>query len=293
MTSLLRLAGFIRTSLLAILMVAFMPLSQATETGLLWKMESQDGNTSYLFGTMHSDDRRVTDLPPAVMQALLNSDVFLMETLPQPNPAIFLMENHRLDHLLTEQEFVQVIKLADFHSMHTDIATLMKPWLLAVVFDLPKPQTPYTQDTMLMSLAQGKSKTIRGLETTEEHFGVLDSFTLDEQLVMLRAVLKRSAKDKERNFESLVAAYRSGNPEKIEKLNDKITGSILPKDLWARMRTKLLDERNVLMAERIAEQARQSNLFVAVGASHLAGRTGLIARLREAGYQLTPVNAAQ
>lgn len=276
--------------LFSVALLSFMAVAQANETGLLWKLEAPSGKTSYLFGTMHSDDPRLTDFSPKVMQSLLDSDVFMMETLPPQNPAIYLMENGRLDHMLNEQEFLQVIKLADFHSMHTDIATLMKPWLLAVVFDLPKPQTPYSQDALLMSLAHGKSKQIRGLETIEEHFRTLDSFSIEDQLVMLRAVLKRSQKDKERNFEELVNVYLSGDTAKIEQLNDKITGGILPKELWARMRNKLIEERNVLMAQRIAEQAANSNLFVAVGASHLPGQDGLIALLRKAGYQVSAVN---
>lgn len=283
------LTGLIR-GLFAALIFSFMTLAQANETGLLWKVEAPGGATSFLFGTMHSDDPRVTDFSPQVMKSLLDSDVFIMETLPPSNPAIYLMVNGRLDHMLNEQEFVQVIKLADFHAMHTDIATQMKPWLLAVIFDLPKPQTPYSQDALLMSLAQGKSKVIRGLETTEEHFGALDSFSIEDQLVMLRAVLKRSAQDKERNFEELVKVYLSGDITRIGELNEKITGDVLPEDLWARMRTKLIDERNVLMAERIAAQAEKSNVFVAVGASHLAGKDGLIARLRNAGYRVSVVN---
>lgn len=281
--------GLIR-GLFSVMLISFMATAQAKESGLLWKLEAPSGQTSFLFGTMHSDDPRVTDFSPQVMKSLLDSDVFVMETLPPPNPAIYLMENGRLDHMLNEQEFVQVIKLADFHSMHTDIATQMKPWLLAVIFDLPKPQTPYSQDALLMSLAQAKSKAIRGLETTEEHFGALDSFSIEDQLVMLRAVLKRSPQDKERNFEELVKAYLSGDPASIERLNDKITGDILPKELWARMRTKLIDERNALMAERIAEEAANSNLFVAVGASHLPGKDGLVERLKAAGYKLSVVN---
>src|SRR5690606_14164851 len=121
--------GLVR-GLFSVVLFSFMAVAQANETGLLWRVEAPGGKTSYLFGTMHSDDSRVTDFPPVVMKSLLDSDIFMMETLPPSNPAIYLMENDRLDHMLDEQEFVQVIKLADFHAMHTDIATRMKPWLL-------------------------------------------------------------------------------------------------------------------------------------------------------------------
>jgi uncharacterized protein YbaP (TraB family) len=72
-------------------------------------------------------------------------------------------------------------------------------------------------------------------------------------------------------------------------MNDKMTGSMLPAELWARMRVKLLDERNLAMAERILAKVHDKSLFVAVGASHLAGKTGLVARLKQAGYKISVV----
>lgn len=281
-------AGLVR-GLFFVLLLGFMAAAHAQDRGLLWKLEAPSGKTSYIFGTMHSDDQRVTDLPPAAMQALLDSEVFLMELQPPQDPSVYLMKNGRLDHMLTEKEFVEVIKLADFHSMHTDIATTMKPWLLAVIFDLPKPQSPYTLDAMLMSLAQSRSKPIRALETVEEHFTVLDSFSIEDQLVMLRSVLKRTPAERERNFEELVKTYLSGNLDKIIEVNARLSGQQLPPQLWARILQKLLDERNVRMAERIQQQAAGQSVFVAVGAAHLAGKDGLLARLRSAGYQVTPV----
>lgn len=281
-------AGLVRGLFFALLL-GFTAVAQAQDKGLLWQLQAPQGKISYLFGTMHSDDKRVTDFPPAVMQALLDSELFLMELQPPQDPSVYLMKEGRLDHLLTEQEFVELIKLADFHSMHTDIATRMKPWLLAVIFDLPKPQSPYTLDAMLMMLAQSRSKPIRALETAEEHFTVLDSFSIEEQLVMLRSVLQRTQEARERNFEELVRTYLSGDLDNIITINACRSGEQLPAALWARILEKLLDERNVRMAERIQQQAAEQGVFVAVGAAHLPGAGGLLARLRDAGYQVMPV----
>lgn len=281
-------AGLVR-GLFFVFLLGSMAVAQAQDKGLLWKLEAPGGKTSYLFGTMHSDDPRVTDLPPAAMQAMLDSELFLMELQPPQNPSVYLMKDGRLDHMLTEKEFVEVIKLADFHSMHTDIATTMKPWLLAVIFDLPKPQSPYTLDAMLMSLAQSRSKPVRALETVEEHFSVLDSFSIEEQLVMLRMVLKRTPQQRQRNFEELVKTYLSGDLARIIEVNARQSGEQLPPELWARILQKLLNERNVLMAERIQQQTAERSAFIAVGAAHLPGEGGLLARLRNAGYQVTSV----
>jgi hypothetical protein len=191
--------------------------------------------------------------------------------------------------MLTEQELDKVYALAEFHVMHRDAAIRMKPWLLAVVFDSPKPLTPFAQDNLLMTKSEDLGKEVIGIEDTQEHFGVMDSFSREEQLVMLRAVLKRTPEVKERDFERLMSAYLAGDSDTIAALDDKITGGMLPPPLWAKMRIKLIDERNKLMAQRILDEANAKSVFVAVGASHLAGKGGLIARLKDAGYKLTPV----
>jgi len=130
---------------------------------------------------------------------------------------------------------------------------------------------------------------VLGLESPQEHFGVMDSMTLDEQLLMLRAVLKRSQKQKEGDFERLIKAYQAGDAEQVANMDDAMTRGILPAALWQRMRVKLLDERNLLMAARSIDQARQHRVFIAVGAAHLAGQNGLLQAFKQAGFKLTPL----
>ncbi|MFM9913443.1 MAG: TraB/GumN family protein [Methylophilaceae bacterium] len=275
----------------ALALTSTLALSQPSDIGLLWKAESPTGKTSYLFATMHSDDARITNFSAEVINAISESDSFMVEVLPSTDNSSYFLKEPKLSSLLTESEFDKIVELADFHSMPTDVALNMKPWLLAIVFDLPKPNTIFSQDNQLLGLAQRFSKPVTGLESTVKHFETLDSFTIDEQLVMLRAVLKRSQEEKERDFEMLINAYLSGDILNIAQLDEKITSLMLPTALWEKMRIKFLDERNTGMALSFIEKANKGNIFVAVGASHLAGNNGLISRLRESGFKLTPVNA--
>ena len=261
----------------------------ALDNGLLWKIEAPSGKVSYLLGTIHTDDQRVAELQPKVIEALNQTDTFMMETLPPRDPSIFMLKQGAIAEMLTEKEFDQVRELAEFHAMHIEAAMRMKPWLLAVIFDLPKPKSMYSMDELLLAKAEEKLKTIKGLEKTSEHFSVLDSISLDDQIVMLRAVLKRSQKEKERDFEKLLKAYQSENLKKISDLDEAITGGMLPKELWARMKTKLIDERNVGMANGIIANASENSVFAAVGASHLGGEGGILNRLIDAGYKISPV----
>lgn len=261
--------------------------AHATDKGLFWRLESPTGVVSYLFGTMHTDDNRVTDFSANVLDAIKSSDVFMMEVSESSDPALFMLPTGTLAEHLTSDEFDQVRTLADFHVMHLGAAIQMKPWLLAVIFDLPKPQTPFAQDNLLRTKAEEKGKRVEGIETPQAHFGVMDSFSLEEQLVMLRTVLKRDQASKERDFERLMLAYLSEDSDRIMRMDDSITGQLLPAALWQRMRVKLIDERNLHMATVSVAKAAQQPVFIAVGAAHLAGQQGLVAAFKQAGFKLT------
>lgn len=273
---------------LAGLMLSFSALSLA-QNGLFWKATAPSGKITYLFGTIHTDNNRVTNFSPAVKDALKSSDSFMMETLAPNDPSVFMTEHGSLEGFLNEKELDTLLQLAEFHVMHRDAALNMKPWLLAVVFDSPRPLTPFGQDNLLMSQAEDLGKEVIGIEDTQEHFGVMDNFSHEEQLMMLRAVLKRTQQTKQNDFDKILNAYLQGNADKISQLDDKITGAMLPANLWARMRVKLIDERNTVMAERVIEEGVAKNIFVAVGASHLAGPGGLVAKLKQAKYQLQAI----
>jgi uncharacterized protein YbaP (TraB family) len=212
----------------------------------------------------------------------------MMESAENRDPSVMMLKEGSLASFLTEAEFDQLRELADFHTMHMGAAMQMKPWLLAVVFDLPKPQTPFAQDNMLMSESENAAKNVVGIESAKEHFAVMDDFSMDEQLVMLRAVLKRTLAQKEADFERVMAAYADGDSDKIKALDEEVTSGMLPKELSQKIIDRLLVKRNVVMAERATAVAKDSSVFIAVGASHLAGDDGLIAAFRKAGFKLTP-----
>ncbi|MDO9366712.1 MAG: TraB/GumN family protein [Methylotenera sp.] len=257
--------------------------------GLFWKAESPTNNTIYLFGTIHTDDNRVTNFLPVLIESLKSVDAFMMEAAAPKDASVLMMSDANLQTILTQNELDQVDALAEFHVMPQDVALRTKPWLLAIVFGAARPITPFAQDNLLMRLAEDFGKGVTSIETVTEHFSVMDNLSIDEQLIFLRAVLKRSAQTKERDYERLIQVYLTGDSEKLTALNSKMMAKMLPPSLWARMRSQLLDERNMLMAARVLDAAKNKSLFVAVGASHLAGKNGLITSLKQAGYTLKPI----
>jgi len=280
-----------RFLILVILLLNIVPLAYANERGLFWKLKAPNGSTHYLFGTMHTDDNRIIKFLPIVKKSVNASDLLLVEIAPNDHSQNLLMQNHSLATDLNEIELKHIKKLAVFHVMHFENVIRMKPWLLAIIFDSPKPHTEFNQDYLLTAMAEDLDKEVIGLESSKEHFATMDSLSNDEQLIILRAVLKKTEKEKLSDYNLLMKHYISGDVEQIRKTDERLTGKLMSEAMWAKIKVQLMGERNKKMAIKIKELAKDKQLFIAVGASHLAGQDGLLNQLRDSGFKMSPIKA--
>ena len=280
-----------RFLILVILLLNTIPMVCANEHGIFWKLKAPNGSTHYLFGTMHTDDNRIITFLPIVKQSLNASDLLVVEIASDDHAKNLFMSNHSLTSDLNEAELNQIKKLSEFHVMYFENVIRMKPWLLAIIFDSPKPSTEFNQDFLLMSMASDLDKDVTGLESSQEHFAVMDSLSLDDQLVMLRSVLKKTEKERLADYKLLMKEYLLADLDRIRKTDEELTGKLLPPDLWAKMKIQLMDERNKKMVTKIKELSKDKQLFIAVGASHLAGQDGLLNQLRQSGFKMSPMKA--
>ena len=280
-----------RFFILAILLLNTITIAYANDRGIFWKLKAPNGLTHYLFGTMHTDDNRIITFLPIVKQSLNASDLLVVEVATDDHAKNLIMSNHSLTSELNEAELNQIKKLSEFHVMYFENVIRMKPWLLAIIFDSPKPSTEFNQDFLLMSMASDLDKDVTGLESSQEHFAVMDSLSLDDQLVMLRSVLKKTEKERLADYKLLMKEYLLADLDRIRKTDEELTGKLLPPDLWAKMKIQLMDERNKKMVIKIKELSKDKQLFIAVGASHLAGQDGLLNQLRQSGFKISPIKA--
>ena len=280
-----------RFLILVILLLNIVSIAYASDRGLFWKLRAPNGSTHYLFGTMHTDDNRIIKFLPIVKKSVNASDILLVEITPDGHSQNLFMKNHSLVSDINEKELNQIKKLAEFHVMYFDNVMRMKPWLLAIIFDSPKPHTEFNQDYLLMAMAADLDKEVLGIESSQEHFSSMDSLSLDEQLMMLRAVLKKTENEKLSDYNFLMKQYISGDVEQIRKTDERFTGKLLPEVLWAKIKVQLMNERNKKMVIKIKELSKDKQLFIAVGASHLAGQDGLLNQLIDSGFKMSPLKA--
>ena len=142
-------------------------------------------------------------------------------------------------------------------------------------------------DMHFARLAKHDGKRIVELESIAGQIALLGSFSPELQEGMLRATVD-SVRDGSltTDIHELVAAWSAGDPARLmDQVDKEVDG--LPEKAAAEMRERLYDARNREMADKvIAMLAGADPTFVAVGAGHLLGDTGIVELLRRKGYAI-------
>lgn len=260
--------------------------------GLLWKIESPGRKASYLFGTMHSADPRVTDVHPSVRDALNNASSFTMELLfngasiSSMAEAMFFTKGQSLRAAVGDELFEQTEQAMAEHGFPTRGLNSKKPWVVIMMLNTPRAEPGLALDLLLQLEATLQDKPTFGLETMEEQIGVFNDMAIEDQVTLLRHAVRIHGQIT-REFERLVETYRSGDlnglMELVRGYKDEAGGA------YDAMLERLLTRRNHVMVQRMAPRLKEGNAFIAVGAAHLPGENGLLDLLEQAGYRVSAV----
>jgi uncharacterized protein YbaP (TraB family) len=274
-----------------ILSAAIAGKTQESLTGsLFWEITGKKLKApSYLFGTIHIQDKKVFNYDPLVEEKLITCKAFAMEMLVDEVNRIemkdaILMKDSTLDILLNKNDYK---KLDSFFREKMGISinffNKTKPFFisaeLAGVYstsDMPEPL-----DIHLLNIAKANGKKVFGIETFEEQVATVDKIPLKEQAQMLVKSIEDTM-NVEKLYDELLNTYLNADLEKMIKLSKDPS-------LPLHFSKIFVDERNIRMAGRIAEFAIKQSVFCAVGAAHLGGENGIIAMLRKKGFTVNPV----
>jgi len=260
--------------------------------GLLWKIESKNGKPSYLFGTIHVADPRVTNLPPPVRAVFDAADGLFVEVVPNVENMARLTRSMRFSDGRTLTQTIGARMYADAQAAlakrRIPVADIdaLKPWAIALMLLTPDPSGGLPLDLALQVRAAEKGMVVAGLETMDEQIAVFDDLPLDEQRELLDVTLRDQAEVAGR-IEALTQAYLARDLGKLRELAE--ADEIDNPALHATVMRRLLTERNRRMVERMQSRLRRGNAFIAVGAAHLPGPQGLIELLEQEGYRLSAV----
>ena len=273
---------------------------------LLWKIEKPGLAPSYLFGTVHLSDPRVTAMPEKVMAALGSvksfalevaelSDVAMAKAMADAAPLLIYTDGHMLSEKLTADEFKQVESLIGKSGMPAEMAGLLKPWIvnmLLAVSECERQKLAAGTQVLDMRLADEAKKrglTVSGLETIAQQLASLAEVPDDQQIAMLKSGLKYGDRTNDM-METLIQLYLKHQVGAAMPFQLALAAkSGTPATAFDGLNKSLLVDRNIRMRDGMKAMFEKSPAFIAVGALHLPGKTGIVALLKEAGYTLTPV----
>lgn len=248
-----------RNCLFSILFLPALTFAQMPNQ-LLWEISGNNlQSPSYLFGTIHSNDRRVFDFADSVYITLNNSKAVVLET------DVFQL----FDKIDPREEEVKL----DFDSEGNPFSAKWDPTITLYGDEDGMPQF---MDAFFEQYALNANKDFFTLESISSQLSIRPP-AVDK---------KKARKDINEYFlteETMIDIYLSGN---VRRMEDEVRTALAD---YPDYYNRLIIERNNSMAKGIDSLMQKESCFIAIGASHLAGNEGILAQLISKGYKVRPI----
>jgi len=274
----------------------------AFSKGLLWKIEAPrsssttDDTPDYLFGTMHSDDPRISIVLEKAQHALAASNSFCMELLLDTtaimtlSKSMLLTNGKTLQTVVGEPLFEQLTPLMMKRGIPVEALALFKPWAVFLTLSVPPQKTGMVLDLVLYESAKQQDKLLCGLETAEEQVRIFEDTPLADQILLLEQIVK-DPPALDTQLAQLTEKYLAHDIGGLLALSREFDDATPQGQKSAEaFLGRLIDDRNVSMVERMLPHLRQGSAFIAIGALHLPGEKGILQLLTERGYTVSVVD---
>ena len=278
---------------LAVCFAANGDASAPFSNGLLWKVEKDGVRPSYIFGTIHLDDKRVTDLPTPVKQAFADSTSFTMEMIideasTQKFLTAMLLADGNLQSIIGDSLFEETAGLMAEYGMPQEITERFKPWAVMLTLIMPKERQGLIVDNVLYQQALSQKKSVHQLENVDEQIAVFDGLPTDVQVGLLKQTVTHHDLIPDM-VEKSIQAYLKRDLGTMWDVNNSIMETDVDKRFNEIFLQRVLYDRNARIAERLRPLLKAGDAFVAVGALHLYGKKGVLSLLKSRGYRINRI----
>ncbi|MCZ4318445.1 TraB/GumN family protein [Aequorivita viscosa] len=258
---------------------------------LLWEIKHKNSNKkSYLFGTLHLKDVRAFKFSDSVIPAIKRAEMFALEIHPDSAVTSFSENYYNTEteniykKILSKEEY-QKLKDRFFEVKQIDLDSfpLKNPSLIKSMLTLDESKADDRRtflDAYLYGIAYNSKKEITGLEKVEDQMTMFEAPTDMELRESILSILNDPHHESENQINKITQLYYEGDLEKI-----------LAYVSYSRATDSIMAKRNHVMRNSLEKIMESKTVFAAVGAAHLPGDQGLIQLLRDAGYQVTKVEA--
>jgi uncharacterized protein YbaP (TraB family) len=297
-----------------------MPLGAAIEqaravengVGKYWRIEGPDGTVSHLWGTMHSSERLVIDLPDAVREDIDRARIVALEIDPRFQSradyaevmagfghfrdAYFPFSDYGIDPVVEEQIRDRTAALGWGWDAPDNVTLgFLAELLLSAPCDDFNAGVVPGQDSLIQTYGILAGAEIVGLEPRDRIRARFDDPAHQDEALAMIEVYGSSLTPEllSESQETSVAIYLRGEIALWDVWGDialrQTLGDNRGRAQMALMDSYLIDARNRDFVASLEAILPAGGVFAAVGASHLPGPEGMVALLRAAGYTVTRI----
>lgn len=270
---------------------------------ILWKVEKDGAQPSYLFATVHVVDESLFSLRPTVLEALAQSKVVALESAEISRAAMryamaqagaLMVTTERPVLSILDEEELRIVENILFKAgFPKEMALGFRPWVITMFLadshcQKSKHEKGFKSlDLMVAEEAKARKIKIVGLEKMIEQYETMASVAEAAQAAWLKASVKLYDRVDDMAH-TMAELYRFRRLGAVWDLTRELAPDAgLDEKAIASLQHDLVDRRNTRMLERATPLIDEGGSFIAVGALHLMGETGLVAQLQARGYKLT------
>lgn len=260
----------------------------------LWRI-SKGRDSMYLVGSLHALNPDDYPLPQAMENAFRHSsglveeiNLTTVDTTSMQQEALRMgayPHGKSLRKELPPDVYAEVAEGAQKLGIDMHRLDMLRPWLGSIaILDMQLKQAGYSAssgvDHHFADEAQMSGKRIIGLETPRFQLRLLADLPAKVQQDMLLQSLEQ-AMDFNHEMQLLIDAWRTGDTAALEKILEHDFGS------YPLAYKLLIADRNRAWMPQLQRLMRGGrHYFVVVGALHMVGTDGLLARFKRAGYKV-------
>ena len=279
-------------------------------TPLLYRVTDENGNTLWLFGSIHVGQDSFYPLPEYVTTAYNAADALAVEfdvltyqqdtsAMMQDLKAMVYQDGTTIADHIPQSLYEDCVRIMQENSSY--VATLdyynIAMWFQFIESFTREKAGTNTElgiDMHFLELAHQDGKPITDIESASLQYGLLASFSQELQIMLLESSVENYGRPDvyASSLQIMMNAWQSGNETLLSTLSNPVPLLATPEEqaLYAEYTEAMITQRNINMAD-FAEDAlvNGQELFICVGAAHVIGEGGMADLLAQRGYTVEVV----
>ncbi len=272
-----------------------LPSAWGAERGALFKVTS-NGNTMYLFGTVHLGTPDFFPLEPKILAAIAGASTVALEIDPLEDPAA-MMGAMMANGTIASPNAHAGMSAEGKARLHRALAKAniepgsmeqFRPWFVSIIlvagdYVAQGYRTDLSVDKHIALLAKERKVKLLPLESAMFQLSLFNRLSQADQLSFLDETLVQMESGKAReDMRMIVNAWSTADKKMLNEVADRIEKETTVSGRF--VKKVLLDERNIGMADKLFNLlGKERNTVAAIGTLHLLGSHSVPALLSARG----------